>query len=320
MKELEREALLADQEAVRNILANIPDSDPLGRLSFSSRLEDIERRLAELDSEPGTTGTVALMFGGGPVFGSRAIDTEFTSNALHAFQDLVAKMVASEEGGKLASRGRMPLHSDASLAITDIVRGSVGFVLRESAPNEQLADTAVKSAIDEVAHIIVAAGSETDEQYESAVESLDTRLLGSLAELFRTLEGAAASLRIVEGNLDTFLPLSAIRRGRYRLDTTEIKDDESDQVVGDLLGLLPGSKKFEMRLISTGETIRGAVAAAEAATYLSLIETPDQIPIGRRWRTKMQIREIRRNKQSRKLYTLIGLLEQVDIERPPAAQ
>lgn len=316
MKELERQALLADQAAVRRILADIPDSDPPGRLSFSSSLEAIERRLAELDSTTRTAGLVALMFGASPVFGARAIDTPCTSSALRTLQDLVTRMVAGEEGGKPASPGRLPLYSEASLAITDIVRRSVGLVLQESAPSEQLPDTVVKSAIDQVADMMIATGSESDAQFEAAVESLDSRLLGSLAEFFRALDGADASLRILAGNRDVLLPLSAIRRGRYRVDATEIKDEESDQIVGELLGLLPQSRRFELRRVGTGEILKGAVAAAAACAYLGLIDTADQLPVGRRWRTRMRIREMRRNKEPRRSYTLMALLEQVNIDRP----
>jgi hypothetical protein len=51
----------------------------LARLPFSSRLQDIERRLAELAESENTLGSVAPMFGGGPVRGSRGIDSEFAT-------------------------------------------------------------------------------------------------------------------------------------------------------------------------------------------------------------------------------------------------
>ncbi len=92
----------------------------------------------------------------------------------------------------------------------------------------------------------------------------------------------------------------------------EIKDTESDTVTGELLGLLPGGRRFEMRLRGSNEIIRGSVAAAFTESYLELIEGPQPQGgiVGRQWRAKMRIREIReRNKPPRKLYYLIGLLE-----------
>lgn len=316
MKEWERQSLLADQASVRAILADIPESDPLGRVSFSSRLAEIERQLTELGAGQDTTGSIALIFGGSPVSGSRSIDAGFASDALHSFQDLVVKRVASQEFGRLSTRGPIPLRSEVNLAITDIVRGSVGFVLEETTSNLEIADTVVKSAIEDVASVVVSTASESEADFERGIELLDHRLLISLREFFKTLDEGRASLRLVENAREAQLDSNAVHRGRQRVDRIEIKDDESEQIVGELLGILPGSKRFEMKLVGTGEIIRGYVAATLAPDYLTSIESPGEAPlVGKIWRTKMQIREItERNKAPRRLYTLIGLLE--EISRP----
>lgn len=44
----ELEALQADSKTVREILANIGESDPIGRLSFGARLVDIESQIKRL--------------------------------------------------------------------------------------------------------------------------------------------------------------------------------------------------------------------------------------------------------------------------------
>jgi hypothetical protein len=314
MKELERQALLADQAAVRSLLAEISENDPLGRLSFSSRLAVIERRLAELAENLVTVGSVALMFGGGPVHGSRSIDVGFASSILQTFKDLITKKVSNEELGKLGARGKIPLRSEVNLAVTDIVRGSVGFVLEEDTVNLEIADTLVKSAIDDITRVVISTASGSDDDFEREVDVLDHRLLLSLREFFKTLDDTQASLRIVEGQQDAQLDSKAVRRGRQRVDMIEIKDDESEQIVGELLGILPGSRRFEMKLYGTGEIIRGAVAATLAPTYLTSIEMPGETQLlGRVWRVKMKIREItERNKPPRRLYTLIGLIEPLE--------
>lgn len=313
MKELERQTLLADRSAVLDLLASIPESDPLGRMSFQSRLKDIEQQLALLDAQHVTIGSVALMFGGGPVRGSRTIDASFATRTIASFTDMVAKKVASEEIGRLGSRGKVPLRSEVNLSIADIVRGSVGFVLEESPKTDEIADTIVKSAIDEITSVIVSAASENQEAFEDAVELLDSRILVSLRDFFDVLDKENATVRIVEENRDAQLDFKAIRRARARVDMIEISEDDSESVVGELLGVLPSSRRFEMRLAGTGDVIKGTVAASLTPKYLRLIETPDQAPVGRIWRTKMRIREIKeRNRPPRKLYTLIGLLEQVN--------
>ena len=314
MKKLERDALLADREAVRQLLASIQDEDALGRLSFSSRLSDIDRQLTDLDQHVDVLGSVALMFGGGPVRGSRAIDAEFATTTLSVFQTLVSKKLALDELGSLGGRGPIPQHSDVRLSITELVRGSVGFLLEENGSNHEIAETPVRSAIDSVTELVAKTASESAVDFERAVESLDHRLLISLRDLFRTLDDSQATMQIVEDDREARLDAAAVRRGRERVETTEIEESESDSVIGELLGLLPESRRFEMRLRDSGEIIKGTVVAALAVKYLELIEDQQAGIVGRYWRTKMRIREVReRNKPPRRLYALVGLLESADV-------
>jgi hypothetical protein len=132
----------------------------------------------------------------------------------------------------------------------------------------------------------------------------------SLRDFFRALDDSQASVRIVEAERDHSLNSEAVRRARLRVDATDVEDTESDTVVGELLGLLPEARKFEMKLLDSGEVIRGTVAAALATRWFELIEKPDEKLIGQLWRTKMRIREIReRNRPPRNLYTLLWLIE-----------
>ncbi|MBS1994696.1 MAG: hypothetical protein JSS86_00240 [Cyanobacteria bacterium SZAS LIN-2] len=318
MKALEREALLADREAVRTILAETPDSDPLGQLSFQSRLDAINARLEELERVVETRGSVALMFSGGPVLGSRAIDAIFVSNAVKTFQELVRKRVAGEERGELADFGPIPLRTQTNLAITDIVRGSMGFVLEESSHNENIADTAVKVAIDDVTQMVLSTSSENDAEFERAIESLDRRMHLALRKFFRTLDDGHASLRIVENERDVHLDVQSVHRGRMRVDAIDIREEESERLVGMITGILPDNHSFNM-VLESGEHIRGTVAAAAVTAYLNSIQFPGEEPIvGRRWRVRMKIREVTEaNSPPRRVYRLLGVLEPVARDVPP---
>jgi hypothetical protein len=313
MKRLDLEALYADRETVRALLDHLGDEDPIGRMSFGSRLSTIESEIQRLAGIEETTGSVALLFTGRPVHGSRSIEAEFASDVLQSFQDLVKKQIAGEEFGRLGTRGKVPERTSSTLVIRELVRGSVGFVLEEHSDNDELADTPIKKAIDEVTSIICDAAAESDEQFEHSVETLDPRILVSLRDFFQTLDEGAAAVRIVEESRDESLDAQAVRRARLRVEATEVRDIESESVVGELLGLLPDSRRFEMKLFDTGEVIRGSVAAALSARWLELIELPEEKLVGRMWRTKMRIREIReRNRQPRNLYTLLNLIERRD--------
>ena len=310
MKRLDLESLSADRAAVKTMLAALSDKDPIGRLSFEGRLAVIDDEIRRIDSSHERTGSVALLFSGTPVFGSRSIDADFATTVVRSFQDLVAKRIAAEEFGRLGSRGRIPERTASALSIRELVRGSVGFILEENSQNGQITDTPIKKAIDEVTAVIEQASAENADAFASTVETLDARLLVSLREFFKTLDDGGASVRIVENDRDAKLDATAVKRARDRVETTEVEDMDDEIVTGELLGLLPDSRRFEMRLENTSELIKGTVAAGLAVRWLELIELPDQKLVGRVWRTKMKIREIReRNRPKRRLYSLLGLLD-----------
>lgn len=314
MKQLELQALSADREAVRRLLGAISEKDPIGRLSFEGRLASIEAEIQKLDASHETTGSVALMFAGAPVFGSRSIDAEFATTIVKSFQDLVAKRISSEEFGRMGARGKVKERTASALAIKELVRGSLGFILEENTRNEQVTDTPIKKAIDDVTAVIEQASAVDAAEFNSTLEDLDPRLLGSLREFFKALDDGGASVRIVESERDANLDFASVHRGRVRVETTEVEDRDGETVTGELLGLLPESRRFDMRLIESGEIIRGKVAPGLATQWPELIESEglNQKLIGQVWRAKMNVREIReRNRPPRRLYALQGLVARV---------
>lgn len=310
MRRLDLESLQADREAVRAMLAIIGDDDPIGRLSFSARLASLEAEIFRLSEVHEATGSVALLFSGQPVIGSRSITADFATTVLRTFQDMVSKRIAGDDFGRLGARGRIPERTPSTLAIRELVRGSVGFVLEEASANAEIADTHIKKAIDDVTVVICQAAADSDSEFEQSVETLDPRLLVSLRDFFRALDDGHAQVRIVEDERDASLDSNAVHRARIRVEATDVEDSETENLVGELLGLLPDARRFEMRLLGSGEVIRGAVAGALAVRWLELIEQPDERLVGQVWRTRMRVREIReRNRPPRSLYTLLGLIE-----------
>lgn len=312
MNRLRQQSLQAERTTLQALLAAAEDDDPLGRFSLQDRLDEVEEELRQLEQHPDAEASVAIMFGGRPVTGSRAIDAEFATDVLRHFTDLVSKQIAADEEGGLGARGPIPNRHLNRLAIADVVRGSFGFVLEEQRENLPLADTPTKMAVEEIARIVATSASPNDEAFEAIVETLDDRRLVSLRDLFRKLDDSGATIRLVERDRDDSLDAQAIHRARERIDATEIEDRQSEQLRGRLLGLTPIGRRFDMRLSDTGALIRGTVAARYATEYLTLIERPGDNPVGKDWRVKMRIREIReRNKPPRMTYTLLGLLEEL---------
>ncbi|HMQ34882.1 MAG TPA: hypothetical protein PKD53_29445, partial [Chloroflexaceae bacterium] len=65
----------------------------------------------------------------------------FAGKAIDRYQDLLAKRYASLESGPLGDRGPVPLHPNAQMLITEVARGSFGFMLEEASEPTSLVDT-----------------------------------------------------------------------------------------------------------------------------------------------------------------------------------
>ncbi|HEU0138299.1 MAG TPA: hypothetical protein VFQ79_01245 [Bryobacteraceae bacterium] len=126
-RRLERAQLLAEVASLEAMLKTILPNDLVGRLGFESRLEEARGKLAQLDEHEERLASVALYFGGEPVFGSRGIRAEFGSTIIASYQDLIAKVWATLAGGNLSLRGQIRDKDAAQLHITNLVHGSFGF-------------------------------------------------------------------------------------------------------------------------------------------------------------------------------------------------
>src|SRR5690606_12591848 len=141
------------------------------------------------------------------------------------------------EFGVLGERGPVPLKQATDLMVTNLARGSFGFVLSEMSDQEELHDTALKSMVEEAVTIVGKIASEDEKEFEEASEALDHRMLISLIEFFRTLDVAQATVRLVEDVSDVSLDLAAVHRARVRVEATSI-EEEDETIEGILAGLL----------------------------------------------------------------------------------
>lgn len=301
LPQLERQFLEADLAQVRSLLLQSPiDEDPIEHLQFSSRAREIEARLARI-SEAITTAPAgaALFFGGDPVVGSHGIKASFGSKAVGHFQKLVSLRFAADEQGPLASRGRVPLTDETQLLVTDVVRGSFGFVL-EAASQESAGETSLKAAVDEVADTLSRMAAPDEALFDQASAGLDDRQLGTLKEFFKLLDDEGASLRLVEGERDFELDRSAVMRARGRVEGLQISD-RIDERVGYIIGWTQYSHRFELRLDDDGAVLHGQVSreAMEAAGAAGIN------PLNRRFRVRLKVREVRaRSRAPRLAFTL----------------
>ncbi len=313
LRKIELDALRADLGAINAMLASRTEADdPIGFHQFQSRKREIEEMIAKLGDAPDHTASVGLFFGGLPVIGSRGIRADFAGKAIEYFQELVAKQHAAAEAGILGRRGRVPLRAATDLMLTDVVRGSFGMVLEEVEENGLLADSKVKQIVDEVTDVFLNVASIDDQVFEELLASIDGRLLSTLRDFFHLLDEGGATIRVVEAEKDRLLDRDAVHRGRVRTEAIAVDERESDQISGKLY-LLPAHRRFELVRDDTGETIYGIVSPEYSKEYLGTLQQQGIDPVGKTWRTKMLIREIKRpNREPKITYTLLGLLGELN--------
>ncbi|MHB8089898.1 MAG: hypothetical protein ACYDH2_16795 [Anaerolineaceae bacterium] len=275
-RKLEKLDIETEIAAVDKLLAeSIELEDPVGEYQFSKRKELLQQNLRELEETPNGSANVVLYFGGDPVFGSRGILSEFAGTALGKFQELITKAYATNELGKLGERGPVPLKQAASLMITNIARGSLGFVLDESPNEESLFNSELKNVVESVSSLIENTASPIEERFEEAMAELDPRTLMALREFFVILDSGGATLRLVEEQFDFTLDKPSIRRARLRTESTTI-DEDDDILEGLFVGLLPGHKKFEIQV--AGDLSYGTVSKEAGEQYSQYIKTGSIIP------------------------------------------
>ena len=220
LKQLERDATQADIAAVEALLkARTAEKDPIGHMQFSRRLEDLERKLVEIEAAPLTSAEVGLFFSGRPVAGSYGVLADFGGRAIAEFQALVSSMFAAQEGA-LGARGPVPQRDRSQLLLTDIARGSFGFILHQ-AEGPALIDSEMKEVVSHAVDLVFRISSPDEETFETLAEGVDGRVLGSLRSFFKVLDDAGATMRIVEDQREFTLQRAevALARGGLRVSS-----------------------------------------------------------------------------------------------------
>jgi hypothetical protein len=305
--QLEQQYLRASLAQAKAFLADANlDDDPIGKHQFAQLVGDLSVKLDAMPQaiERAPAG-VALFFGGRPVIGSQGIHAEFTSKALDGFQKIVSQRFASEELGPLASKGRVPLKDNTHLLITDVVRGSFGFVLQAAGSDSatRVADTSLKAVVDKVASTISRVAAQDDKLFDEAVAEIDERQKSSLSEFFKLLDTEGATMRLVEGERDFELDSASVQRARRRVEQIQIVD-RTQEFTGQIVGWADYSAKFELWLHDTRDVIQGSVLA----DALDGAVMNDLEPYHKHVRANCKVREVKaHNRTPKVVYTLVSL-------------
>lgn len=312
VQKIARDSLTAKVSAARAMEdAAIRRGDKLAAMQFSRQRTQLEADLEALGQRTERLASVALYFGGAPVLGNYGIKADFAGKAIEAFQDVVSKRFARAEVGQLGQRGKVPHRASAELMVTEVARGSFGFILEEAAAAEPIVRTALVDAVDDAAQLVVKLSSPDEQEFESAMEDLDGRLLIAVRRFFATLYNEEASLRIVEGDFDRSLGAGDVQRAFARASSIEVDERDAVELRG-RLHILPKSKRFEFSLLGSDEVIAGTVASDVAKLVGDQVQQGFDSPAGKFWRARFHVREVtRRNQTPRRYHTLEALLEEL---------
>jgi len=289
-RKLRVEGLQADLASLNALLQGAREmDDPVGEYQIEKRKSATETELRALTAAQDRKASVALFFGGKPVLGSRGISADFAGHMLEYFQDLVSRAFASTELGSLGERGPIPKRQATDLMVTQLTRGSFGFVLDELSDQGELEDTALKTMVEEVVTILEKVASSNEIDFEEVAERLDPRMLISLKDFFVTLDAAEATVRLVDDVADISLDQPAVHRARMRTEATSI--DEADLLVeGVLVGFLPEHRKFEIQ-VDQAQTLYGSVSKEAAEQYAQLLAQGEN-PERQTWQVRIRQRTV----------------------------
>lgn len=305
--QLEQQYLRANLAQAKAFLADAQlDDDPIGQHQFAQLVDELSNKLSAMPNAIAQAPAgVALFFGGRPVVGSQGIHADFSSKAIEGFQKIVTLRFASEERGPLAPKGRVPLKDNTHLLITDVVRGSFGFVLQAAASEDmsQAAYTSLKAVVDKVASTISRVAAQDDMLFDEAVSEIDERQKVSLSDFFKLLDNEGATMRLVEGERDFELDSASVQRARRRVEGLEISET-TEELRGQIVGWSDVSAKFELKLHGSLDIVQGTVSRAE----LERVEAEGLETYHKHLRASVNVREVKAKNRAPKLsYTLMSL-------------
>ncbi|MBX9910074.1 MAG: hypothetical protein K2Z25_15335 [Beijerinckiaceae bacterium] len=317
LKRLERDAIRADLASIEALLsATTEDEDPVGWLQFNQRREMLAEELAAAGSAVSAYAGVGLFFGGRPVVGSHGIIADFATKAVAEFQNLVSNAFAAAEG-VVGARGPVPQRDRTKLLITDVARGSFGFIL-EQADEPQMVDSQMKQVVGTAIDLVYRVGSPDQEAFESVAENVERRVFASLTSFFKVLDDAGATVRVVEDQREFTLDRNLVTLGRERVEAVEWV--EREETVTGILYLLPSSRRFEMHPADGADDIRGIIAPDFLQSVTGGGSEVRPGIIGTRRTVRLRVRDIQtRGQASKSSYVLLSLTDQDQTLLPPAS-
>lgn len=301
---LERDRVSAEIASVDRLLSTLTDRDVFMRGDLEDRRTELVASLGEIAGAEDVYASAALFFGGRPVVASIGIEAGFGGEAVSKFQDLVSKLMVQEQG--LGQRGPVPNKAASTMHITNVVRGSFGFLMQEVRPQTQLVSSGLQTAVTSASRLIAALGAPNEEEFQEIAGEVDQRALATVSEFFGLMKTSGATFRLVAGSSDRSFTGAEIAVAAERASETSIDEVEQD-VPGMLAGTLPHAHAFEFRTLA-GDLLNGKIDRSLASDTLATWNTS---LLGSNVDARFLVRRVKRNGLViRETFTLLSLTPQ----------
>jgi hypothetical protein len=240
-------SLMSEKNTLINLISKTPDDFQfkLEKMSLNSRLEEVENKLKRVNKDfLHSSSKLKITFRGAPVLGTTGISSIFGTNAIKALTDAINSILKSLNLGK---------SENANLMITDIAKGSFGFVL-EDIGNQSFSllpedDKSTNIAINKFQEILgFASNSDSSELIENIIE-LDLNSINKIKDFVEILDKNKAVCAInFNKHSFSFKNNNQVKTALSHLDIA--KKSDIDEILNIMfLGVLPNKRKCEFKLV-----------------------------------------------------------------------
>lgn len=308
--------LAAEIAEVDQMLAQLSPGAITSKRTLQNRKKVLENKLKLFAEQPSTAAFVELLFSGGPVLDSRAIDASFAADALYGYQDIIKKATAVKNGG-LGSRGVVAgiATENSRLFLTGVARGSFGFTLEENIDKTaSVFDSPLKEIVTDVSNKMNSFCNETDKDYDTFIQEVDPRLFISFKGFFKLLHESKAQMKVIDRKEGQSFDTDSIDRAFVRTEATQVSDEER-RVTGILTGLADGMFNF----VSINQSaFNGKLAPTFGVEYKSQVENAAfTYQLGKRYSAHIVRRTTKRGAAAAHIaFFLVGLLDADNPDNP----
>jgi len=243
MRTLQYLDVLSEYHAVERMVAEMPATSVINRMSMKHRLQNLREEMERIDKLPCPTQTVRLTFKGKPIVGTRSISADFGAKALEAFSD-VFTAVAVDSTVDLRSRGRIPEKEKNLLQIVGTVAGSFGFELELPQETPGLF-TSSEETIHKIETLLEVSTTGNDDEVADVVSDLSPRARNLLNNFLGVLISNESWCGLSYGNKEFHYDnLEQVQKSVERLEDNNIHVG-TEILFGKFKGFFPIGRTFE---------------------------------------------------------------------------